>query len=93
MEGGEFVCWYDYTNFNTWIAKYYYEATSSGQTNFNTVIAKYYEATVVVAVDNKSNCCRDIDRAMNTYIYSSQYTDPDSVTLSGAAYEPLPQKW
>ena len=47
---------------------------------------------MVVTVDGKNICCRDIDRAMNTYIYSSQHTDPDSVTLSEAAYEPLPQK-
>ena len=70
--GGECVCWYDYTNFNTWIAKY------------------YYDTTVVVVVMTKGNCYRDIDRAMNTYIYSSQYTDPENFTSSGVVYEPLP---
>ena len=31
---------------------------------------------VVVMIKSKSNCCRDIDRAMNTYTYSSQHTEP-----------------
>ena len=30
---------------------------------------------------------------MNTYIYSSQYIDPDNVTSSGAMCERSPQKW
>ena len=40
------------------------------------------DRVVVVMNESKGNCCRDIDRAMNTYIYSSQSRSNSGLTCA-----------
>ena len=49
---------------------------------------------VVVMNKSKSNCCRDIDRAMNThtYIHIYDFSPHSTHSAGGVVHESLPQR-